>query len=151
MQRMLRKLGGIAVACSVPLFAVAAFAQTTPAQQPRPKVDFGKVEFEARCATCHGVNGKGSGPTAAFLTRHAADLTVLAKNNNGVLPIAAMYDVIIGEKSVPAHGSRDMPSWGTAYRIQAGEYYMDVPYDPEAYVRVRVLSLIEYINRLQEK
>ena len=44
-----------------------------------------------------------------------------------------------------------MPSWGLAYRIQAGEHFMDVPYDPEAYVRIRVLSLIEYISRLQAK
>ncbi len=44
-----------------------------------------------------------------------------------------------------------MPVWGTAYRIQAAEHYMDAPYDPESYVRARVLALIEYINRMQSK
>ena len=29
--------------------------------------------------------------------------------------------------------------------------YMDVPYDPEVYVRTRILSLVEYLNRLQLK
>ena len=151
MRKFMGAFGTVVAACSLPILSIAAFAQGVPLPQQRPKLDFGKTEFEAKCATCHGVNGKGSGPTAAFLTRHAADLTILAKSNGGILPIAAMYDVIVGDKEVPAHGSRDMPSWGVAYRIQAGEYYMDVPYDPEAYVRVRVLSLIEYINRLQTK
>jgi mono/diheme cytochrome c family protein len=142
-----------------PIHALAAFLAPVPfvllscaalAQQPA-KVDFGKVEFESKCATCHGVDGKGNGPTAAFLTRKAADLTILAKTNGGVLPVSTMYDVIMGDKTTPAHGSRDMPAWGRGYRIQAGEFFVDVPYDPEAYVRVRVLSLIEYISRLQQK
>lgn len=149
MHNLPRMLGTLVAVCSFSIFSYSAFAQGTPPQ--RPKLDFGKTEFEAKCATCHGLNGKGSGPTAAFLTRHAADLTVLAKSNGGILPVAAMYDVIIGEKELPGHGSRDMPSWGLAYRVQAGEHYVDAPYDPDAYVRMRVLALIEYINRLQVK
>jgi hypothetical protein len=35
--------------------------------------------------------------------------------------------------------------------MKAGEYYMDVPYDSEAYVRARILALIDYISRLQVK
>jgi hypothetical protein len=35
------------------------------------------------------------------------------------------------------------------YRLRAGEHYVDSYYDPEAYVRVRVLALVEYISRLQ--
>lgn len=62
-----------------------------------------------------------------------------------------MYDVIYGQKEVPVHGTRDMPVWGRAYKIEAAEHYVDVAYDPEAYVRARVLALIEYINRLQAK
>jgi hypothetical protein len=44
-----------------------------------------------------------------------------------------------------------MPTWGNAYRIKAAEYYLDSPYDPEAFVRARILALIEYISRLQVK
>lgn len=131
------------------------FAQQRTAPQPRqpatPKIDLGKVEYESKCATCHGLKGKGDGPTAAYLTRKAADLTTMAKRNNGILPVASMYEIIDGSKAVPAHGSRDMPVWGTAYRIQAGEYFLDVPYDSEAYVRARILTVIEYIDRLQVK
>lgn len=44
-----------------------------------------------------------------------------------------------------------MPVWGYQFRVQAGEYYGEVPYDPEVYVRTRVLALIDYISRLQAK
>lgn len=131
--------------------AAAAIFLTGTAHAQTRKVDPGKLEFDSKCAHCHGATGRGDGPTSAFLTRRAPDLTGLAKANGGVLPVVALYDTITGEKTVGAHGSREMPAWGTAYRIQAGEHFVDVPYDPEAYVRARVLILVEYINRLQVK
>jgi hypothetical protein len=44
-----------------------------------------------------------------------------------------------------------MPIWGRDYSLKAAEAYFDVPYDPEAYVRTRMLALTEYIARLQAK
>lgn len=133
---------------SASLFALAmvsglAIGQTT-------KVDLGKREFDANCASCHGTTGKGNGLLVEWLRRSPTDLTTLTKRNGGVFPVSRMYETIDGA-NVPSHGSRDMPVWGTDYRVKAAEYYMDVPYDPEAYVRTRILSLIEYINRLQER
>lgn len=115
------------------------------------KSDLGMREYQNNCATCHGTSGKGNGPLAGLLTKRVADLTVLAKSNNGVFPIARVYEVIDGTKDVAAHGSRDMPVWGSVYRMRAAEYYRDVDYDPEVYVRTRILSLIDYIYRLQAK
>ncbi len=34
---------------------------------------------------------------------------------------------------------------------KAAEYYVDMSYDGEAYVRGRMLALIEYLNRMQAK
>lgn len=130
--------------------AVASLAATASAQGKGDRVDFGKREFEANCASCHGTSGKGSGPIADLLRKSPPDLTQLAKKNNGVFPIERLYRVIDGAE-VPSHGSRDMPVWGRDYKIQAAEHYMDVPYDPEVYVRTRILSLLEYLNRLQAK
>lgn len=127
-----------------------ALAAGVQAQTKPERVDLGKREFEARCASCHGVSGKGNGPVAGLLNKGAADLTLLAKRNGGVLPIARMYDVIEGG-AVAAHGTRDMPVWGKEYRLQAGEFYGELPYDPDAFVRVRILTLIDYINRIQAK
>lgn len=114
------------------------------------KVDFGKREFEANCASCHGMDGKGKGPFAELLRRAPPDLTQLAKNNQGVFPMNRLYEVIDGA-NVPAHGGRDMPIWGRDYRMKDAERYMEAPYDADALVRSRILALLEYINRLQAR
>ena len=127
--------------------SVAALLCTgTAAQQ---KVDMGKREFDSNCAACHGGDGKGNGPYVEWLKRSPPDLTTMAKRNGGVFPVARTYEVIDG--AGPGHGGRDMPIWGTDYSIKAAEYYMEMPYDREAFVRGRILSVIEYLNRLQVK
>jgi mono/diheme cytochrome c family protein len=129
------------------LFMLAgnALAQVRPAAY-----DHGKREFENNCASCHGTSGKGGGVLVPFLTRSPPDLTQLARNNGGVLPMNRLYDVIDGT-DVPAHGSREMPVWGRDYRIKDAEYFMESPYNAEAHVRARILALLEYINRLQAR
>ena len=74
--------------------------------------DIGKGEFQSSCATCHGTDGKGNGPLREQLKVPPADLTMLARNNNGVFPTNAVYETIDGSKTVPAHGTREMPIWG---------------------------------------
>jgi mono/diheme cytochrome c family protein len=135
------------------LFGTAVFAAAQQPSNPSQskRVDLGRAEYNARCATCHGLTGKGDGSMAAYLTRKTPDLTTLAKNNNGILPVTAMYLVIIGDTELPGHGTREMPVWGNAYRIEAGQHYFESPYDIEGYVRARILALIEYIDRLQAK
>ena len=92
---------------------------------------------------------KGSGPFVEFLKKSPTDLTTMARRNGGVFPIARAYEVIEG--AGVGHGTRDMPIWGQDYSIKAAEYYMDVPYNPEVYVRSRILALAEYLHRLQAK
>lgn len=115
----------------------------------QPKVDLGKREYMNNCAACHGESGKGNGPYNDLLKRSSSDLTVLAKRNGGVFPVTKVYEVIDG--GGVGHGARDMPVFGQDYRIKAAEYYGDMPYDPEVYVRARILSLVEYLNRIQVK
>jgi CRP/FNR family cyclic AMP-dependent transcriptional regulator len=80
------------------------------------------------------------------------DLTTLSKRSNGVFPVQHVYDVIDGTEILRAHGTRDMPIWGTIYRSQIEERRFDIPpYAPEAYVQARILALIDYISRLQVK
>ncbi len=95
--------------------------------------------------------GTGDGPNKPYLTRSPTDLTTLAKANGGVLPVNRLYESIEGTLTVPGHGTRDMPTWGNEYRIQAAEYYIDTPYDSGGVVRARILALIDYISRLQAK
>ena len=49
------------------------------------------------------------------------------------------------------HGTTDMPIWGTIYKIRAAQNLVDIPsYDPDAFVRARILALIDYLARLQD-
>lgn len=129
----------------------AAIALAATGALAQGKVDLGKREYDANCASCHGNVGRGDGITRPYLTVSPANLTRLAKDNGGVLPINRLYMAIDGEKLPKGHGSRDMPTWGFDYRVRAAEYFGDVDYDPNVYVRTRILALIEYISRLQEK
>jgi len=137
--------------CNALLLAVLGCALHMGSQaQTGTRPDPGKREFETRCASCHGVSGKGNGPVTDLLRRSPPDLTQLARGNGGILPMERLYQSVMGD-TVAAHGSRDMPVWGMVYRTDAASYYGDVPYDADGYVRTRVLSLLEYIARLQAR
>lgn len=82
--------------------------------------------------------------------RGMADLTVLAKSNNGVFPFDRVYQIIDGRQVLEAHGSREMPVWGRAFRLQSSVFFDSrVPHDSESSARSRILALTEYIYRLQ--
>jgi len=118
--------------------SVAAFAQASS--------NLGKRQYDSACAVCHGISGKGDGPYKQFLTKSPSDLTILAKKNGGVLPVSRLYDVIDGRWEVLSHGPREMPVWGRGFiYLDSG----DLTSDPLA--RVRILAVIDYINRIQEK
>ncbi len=111
------------------------------------KDDLGKTEYVSHCAICHGVQGKGDGPYKSLISG-IPDLTMLAKKNNGVYPFAMVYEMIDGTQAPKAHGTADMPIWGTVYKDKATELAKEYP---EAFVRARILALDEYIYRLQVK
>ena len=129
---------------------VIAFMAFHNANAQISTVDFGKQEFESRCASCHGKDGKGNGWLSIFLNIQPTNLTTLAKKNGGILPIDRIYQSISGE-GIAVHGPSDMPAWGKNYKQEAPDIYLGVPYNAELYSRGRILLLIEYINRLQAK
>jgi mono/diheme cytochrome c family protein len=132
--------------------AAALAAASAPAfSQSRGKFDFGKREYDQNCASCHGATGRGDGPYKPYLTRSPTDLTMISKTNQGVFPYYQVYEVIDGRRYMPGHGPSDMPVWGADYLAKSAGDYMDVPYDPEVYVRNRILALVDYIARLQQK
>lgn len=115
------------------------------------KVDFGKREYLNSCAVCHGTNGKAQAQVLDILKVAPPDLRQLSKKNGGVFPMARIYETIDGRLAVMTHGTRDMPIWGQRFSVEAAPIYDDFPYDAETAVRARILGLIEYIYRLQEK
>jgi hypothetical protein len=123
--------------------------------------DPGKMEYMSNCATCHGLSGKGDGPwpylkflkNVEYVPPSLPDLTVLAKNNDGIFPSNRVYEVIDGRAEVRAHGPRLMPIWGVEYSKEAAEYYRSVfrVNDAEAFVSKRIGSLVAYIQSIQGK
>lgn len=115
------------------------------------KVDFGKREYDAKCAVCHGPAGKGDGPYAGVINTRIPDITTIAMRNGGVFPLARVQEIIDGRQALRAHGPRDMPIWGNKYLEAAADSYTDHPYDTDFYVRMPVLALTDYLYRLQVK
>lgn len=137
----------------VTLLGVVAALASGPILADQP-LDFGKRLYDSNCASCHGLTGKGDGVMKDYLTKKPADLTTIAMKNNSVLPVERLNEVIDGRKVVGAHGSRDMPVWGQYFSTKVGTDWpvrMDVPFDPEVFVRGRIMALVDYIARLQEK
>jgi mono/diheme cytochrome c family protein len=134
----------------------AAMAGAAQAQD----IDVGKSEFQSSCASCHGADGKGNGPLREQLKVPPPDLTVLARNNNGVFPAEALYQTIDGSKAVPTHGNREMPIWGERFNpIISLPHSVDPSYwklagpdqSPEVVVRKRISAVIDYLGRIQQK
>jgi mono/diheme cytochrome c family protein len=144
----------LAIVGAVAGCSVHGLAQQPPIQEP----DIGRLEYEASCAACHGADGKGTGPVGIVLLTKPADLTTIAKRNNGVFPIARVYEVIDGRQEVKAHGDRAMPVWGHRYSFapvpkpsQMTPQIVDPLYNREPLIRAHILAVIDYLYRIQEK
>ena len=123
-----------------------AMAMLSGASVAQTSFDFGKNEYQASCASCHGVTAKGDGVVSRFLIKAPSDLTMMGKRNGGVFPYQYAWEVIDGRKSVEigVHGSREMPVWGYIYRSEDTQ-----PADLHA--RNRIGSLLDYLVRIQVK
>lgn len=115
----------------------------------------GESEYLESCALCHGADGKGGGALAPHLNTAVPDLTGLAAANGGVFPVSRIYSIIDGTQASGVHGSREMPAWGTKYSLQAeGEmkrFSLGFEDRRRAFIRRRILALIEHLASLQER
>jgi mono/diheme cytochrome c family protein len=135
----------LAILGSVAAFGVL-WAQNPPAISKVPVTSVspasGKDMFMEYCAVCHGKDGKGGGPAASALKKAPADLTTLSSRNNGKFPESRVYGFIQGDSGVSAHGSRDMPIWGTLFR--------GLDRDPSI-AQLRMSNLTDYLKSIQGK
>jgi len=103
----------------------------------------GPEMYTAYCAVCHGIDGRGNGPAAEALTVPPPDLTKLASKNGGKYPSDHVTSAIQGDLHTPAHGSEEMPVWGSLF------WGMSQGHSSE--VQLRVTNLNKYIESLQAK
>jgi mono/diheme cytochrome c family protein len=136
--RVLRILiGGFIAATSVVAAIVAAGPQT-------PQIAEGKQKYDTYCAACHGAEGKGDGTLGKSLQKRPADLTQLAKKNQGQFPTETVAKLIDGRTGDEAHLKADMPVWGDVFsksRTSTG---------PED-VKARIDALVKYLETIQDK
>lgn len=141
-------------------------------------VDRGQTEYAENCAGCHGADARGAGPQSDKLKTKPSDLTLLAKRNRGTFDAAAVYQMIDGRNARASHHSAEMPIWGCRHqsatipmppvaskhrklpkrvvsamqrRDDELDSLLDLPCGSEDVVHERILSIVEYLSRLQAK
>ena len=110
---------------------------------PAGYVPSGMAMYKQYCAACHGLEGKGDGPAAFTLKTPPADLTTLAARNMGKFPREYVENILRFGPGLKAHGSSDMPTWGSIFQM--------IDKNNERAVQQRVKNLTDYIASLQAK
>jgi len=134
--------GGLLAALSLmPLSAAdQAAVKKTPARNIQ-SVD-GRTLFFEYCGVCHGRDGRGAGPAADSLKKAPADLTQIARKHGGKYPEMAVRKTIEGDSSIGAHGSKEMPVWGSTFTLVSGNADM---------TSLRISNLAKYLESIQAK
>jgi mono/diheme cytochrome c family protein len=168
-----------AILSAFAVFATSAASQTFDEEFDRAfdtGQDAGRAEFLKNCAPCHGADGKGTGIIGVKLETKPADLTLLAKKNHGTFSADTVYNLIEDGTAGRLHLSADMPLWdcqqpasdtasGTTRKRRYGRFrpakskvhaptmesLLDLPCDAKPVVDARILSIIGYLSRIQEK
>ena len=135
---------GTALATTIVVMAAGA------AQAQDSALVLGKSTFGARCALCHGADGKGGGEVAELFRVPPADLTTLAERNGGAFPFARVYSIIVDGMDAAGHGDSEMPIWGDYFIADALEDRGVKLSDAIEITQGRVLSLTYYLESIQE-
>jgi hypothetical protein len=76
--------------------------------------------------------------------RHAPpDLTKFSARNGGVFPSVRLTRIIDG-RDVAAHGDREMPVWGDAFRRIPGGF-------SQQQIDDRIAAIVRYLQGIQER
>src|SRR5476649_2473574 len=108
-------------------------------------VESGHHIFMEHCASCHGADATGNGPSASAMKTPPANLTQITKNSGGTFPAARVVETITYGGDIAAHGSRQMPVWGKVFSEEGGggrggSYYS----------RRAVIALKRYLDSIQK-
>lgn len=136
---------------SILLLIVAGTILASPlaGEEADPKrAQLGNKLYIGYCGSCHGRLAQGDGPVAEYLKIPPSDLTRISQRNGGEFPYERVYKTIDGrEESILAHGSREMPIWGEAFRT----FSFSAPRGGgELTVRRKIEDLIHFLQSIQD-
>jgi mono/diheme cytochrome c family protein len=105
----------------------------------------GKKSYMQYCATCHGPTATGDGVAASTFQNKPPDLTLLAQKNGGKFPTAEVLNIVKGNTSISAHGTKEMPVWGQILgHPLKGEY-------GSSRADAKLLEIANYLQTIQKK
>ncbi|MBI1762698.1 MAG: cytochrome c [Acidobacteria bacterium] len=137
---MLRRMIAVAVLGFAVALALSVITSSGVTAQGKDKNAHGKQLYMTYCASCHGEDGKGGGPTAVALKAPLPDLTRIPKDKDGKFPALKMRNIIDGEVYVGGHGSREMPVWGRYFKERSSSQMTAIG---------NVYALMRYIESIQ--
>ena len=117
--------------------------------QQREVIEGGRFLFDKFCSTCHGLAAKGDGPLSHSLSPRPADLTTMTRRHGGAFPFWEAYRIIDGRQTLESHGTRDMPVFGTWFRIPDDEVSIESEWADQ--VRGRIWQLLSFLESIQER
>lgn len=126
------------------MFAFALAVLLVPGitgKKPPPAGPTGRDIYLDRCGACHGEDGQGNGPAVGSLKIAPSDLTLLAQRNGGVFPIERVKNIVGDWVDINAHGSREMPIWGSLFHPKS-------PADQQA-ADEQFKKLVDYLASIQ--
>ena len=107
----------------------------------------GEALFEENCVACHGISGRGDGPSAAGLATDPADLTQIAARRAKVWPMLEIMSIIDGysRNTLPRE---DMPVFENFLDNEMMEF--DTGNGASILVPEKMIDIVEYLLTLQD-
>jgi mono/diheme cytochrome c family protein len=106
----------------------------------------GDALFTQHCATCHGADARGNGPTAPVLMLQPSDLTQLTNRAGGTYLVSLLIAKLDGRDPLLSHGS-PMPIFGPFFEgkgvVMRGEDGVLIMTSQP------IIDLVEYLGSMQ--
>ena len=149
------KVGFLALvaAAQFAIGAGVAIAQTVKPMTEAEKISEGEAMFHLYCSPCHGRDARGGGPVAADLKTEPPSLREIAKRHRGKFDEAEIKTYIDGRSMPRAHGTPEMPVWGSLFRYiaEVSDTLASDEASIEKKAQERITLLVKYLQSIQDK
>jgi mono/diheme cytochrome c family protein len=151
---VVRKNAGFIILATLSLAAFDGAAAA--AQQEKPmseQIAEGEAIFHLYCAPCHGRDARGGGPVAADLKTEPPSLREIAKRRGGNFDAHEISAYIDGRSMPRAHGTQEMPVWGSLFRYiaEVSDALASDEQSIENKAQERISLLVKYLETIQDK